>query len=141
MLAAFPTAGHERLDVFAGSWDTTITMPDGATSEATDTYRWVSGGHFMLHEVDALVDGKRLQSVEMMVPDGEGGVSLRSYDANGSVNDFTARLDGNGWSIEGEQQRFAGQFAKDGQTLSGAWQQRGDDGNWAPLMSVELRKR
>ena len=68
------------------------------------------------------------------------GYATRSYDADGSVNDFTAELTGSAWRITGSEQRFAGNFSADWQTLTGRWEQR-DGSEWRPLMTVALVKR
>jgi hypothetical protein len=137
---------RDRLNILIGTWDTTITLlnPDGSEGEkspVTDAYEWSPNGHFLYHDVDATMGGKRMQSLEIIAPREDGRYQTRSYDADGSINDFTAALDGRAWTIDGEVQRFRGTFSEDGQTLTGGWEQRGDDGGWSPLMTVVLKKR
>ncbi len=139
-------ARRRQLDILVGVWDTTITPvaadgSPGQSSQATDAYAWSANGLFLQHDVDAMMNGQRMKSMEVLAVDPDSGRYLtRSYDADGSMNDFVAELDGTEWRLIGAQQRFAGAFSADGQRLEGAWEQRGATG-WAPLMRVELRKR
>lgn len=137
---------RDRLDILAGVWDTTITMLDpegneGAVSKAVDRYDWMPGGFFLRHDVDAEMEGQLLQSMEIiaLARDGEG-YQTRSYDPDGTINDFSARLDGRQWRIVGAVQRFAGVFSADGAELSGEWEQKGGE-TWRRLMRVDLKKR
>jgi hypothetical protein len=135
-----------RLDALVGTWSTTIVLlnPDGTEGEvstAMDIYRWMSNGHFLLHDVDAVIGGQPVQSMEVIAVDPQGtGYVTQSYDADGSINNFTARLEGLSWQIHGREQRFSGAFSHNGQLLSGRWEQRQTD-NWLPLMTVKLRKQ
>ena len=60
-----------KLEVFIGTWNTTGEVleteanPSG-TLAATDTYRWLPGKHFIVHDVDARFDGKPTRSMEVM---------------------------------------------------------------------------
>ena len=52
-----------RFSVFIGTWNTTgdvFPIADVSSSDlvATDTYLWVPGQHFILHEVDARFGGQ-----------------------------------------------------------------------------------
>jgi hypothetical protein len=139
-------ARRRQLDILVGVWDTTITplQPDGSPgepSEAIDAYRWSANGLFLQHDVDADMAGERVLSMEILAVEPDSGRYVtRSYDADGSMNDFVAELDGREWRLTGEEQRFSGAFSPDGQRLEGEWEQRGNAG-WSRLMRVSLRKR
>lgn len=139
-------ARRRQLDILVGVWDTTIIplLPDGSPgepSQAIDAYRWSANGLFVEHDVDAQMGGQRLQSTEILAVEPETGRYVtRSYDADGSMNDFVAELDGRKWRLTGQVQRFSGAFSPDGQRLEGEWEQRGDAG-WTRLMRVSLCKR
>ena len=139
-------AQRRQLDILVGVWDTTITPieQDGSLGEpmpAVDAYRWSANGLFLQHNVDAQMGGQRMQSMEILAVEPETGRYVtRSYDADGSMNDFVAELDGREWRLSGQAQRFSGAFSPDGQRLDGEWEQRGDAG-WSRLLRVSLRKR
>ena len=146
MTTQFHSEHHARLNMLAGLWDTVITMlgPDGSegeSSQATDNYTWMPNGHFLVHEVDATMAGKPVQSMEIFgVDSATGAFFSRSYDADGSVNDFTARIVQRQFSIDGQSQRFAGTFSQDGRTMRGEWKQLAE-GQWLPFVRIVLTKR
>lgn len=142
----FPSEHHERLNILAGAWDTEIVAlhpdgSDGEVSRATDLYHWMPSGQFLVHEVDAMMGGTRVQSTEIFGVDLQSGQFFsRSYDPDGSVHDFTSRIDGRAYGIDGALQQFAGTFSADGQTMTGQWRQRVDEA-WQPFVRITLRKR
>lgn len=142
----FPNATMARLDALAGTWSTRIIMLDktGAEAEvfaATDIYRWMPGGHFLVHEVEAHMGGEPVRSMEItgIAADGETYVS-RNYDNAGQVSDYTAAMDGRHWRIDGATERFRGEIAADGKTLAGLWQRCAAD-RWIDWMRVTLTRR
>lgn len=141
----FPSSQHERLDVLAGVWRTRIAMLDETETEiehfaATDTYRWMPGRHFLLHDVDAMMTGQPVKSLEIIAANRESGqYTTRNYDNSGVVSDYAAALDGRNWSIDGEAERFRGSLSEDMQTLSGRWERRAGD-MWLPWMNVILTR-
>lgn len=141
-----PTAKHRALGVFGGKWITQGTIRathDAASAEmrAIDRYEWLPGGFFMLHKVDALIAGTVSQSIEVIGYDvARGCYSTHSYDDQGTSEEFTARLEGREWSIDGENFQFSGAFNADGSVLAGTWDQRNDTKQWIPWMDIELRK-
>jgi hypothetical protein len=141
-----PGTEHRALDIFEGKWITrgTIYAVGGEkTTEmhAVDEYEWLPGKFFMVHHVDARMDRVSAQSVEVMGYDAQQNCYVtRSYDDQGASADFTARLDGNDWEIDGETMRFRGAFKDHAATLSGTWEQLGDGGKWTPWIDIELRK-
>lgn len=146
MQTNFHSEHHRRLNILCGAWDTTIVMmegdgTEGGTSWATDTYRWMPNGHFMVHEVDAIIGDQHVQSMEIFGVDAASGEFFsRSYDPDGSTNDFASKIDGMDYSVVGKVQRFTGHFSEVGNILRGEWKQLvGDD--WKPFIRIVLMKR
>lgn len=60
-----------KFEVFVGTWNTTGEVfeteasPAGLLS-ATDTYRWLPGKHFIVHDVDARFDSQPTRSMEVI---------------------------------------------------------------------------
>lgn len=141
-----PGVKHHALDIFEGKWIThgTIHAVGGektAEMHAVDAYVWLPGKFFMVHHVDARMDRVSAQSTEIMgYDDKRGSYVTRSYDDQGASVEFTARLDGDNWEIDGETMRFRGAFKDDAATLSGTWEQLGDGGTWTRWIDIELRK-
>lgn len=137
----------DRLNALIGNWTTTITMLNsdgsaGTVSKGSDIYTWSANGKFVQHDVDAdMGRGNRVQSLEVIALDPSGsGYTARSYDPDGTFSDYSCELEGKSWQIDGEVQRFRGEFSEDGSTLEGQWEQNDGKRNWLPLMTVRLRK-
>ena len=141
----FPNEKHARLNLLAGVWKTEIVMLDekaveGERFEATDTYRWMPGGYFLLHDVDAVMMGEPVKSLEVIGVDASsGGYITRNYDNKGVVSDYKATLEDRIWKIQGEEERFKGIVDADGRKLTGRWE-RLEKSAWIPWMKVVLRK-
>jgi hypothetical protein len=143
--ADYPSEALARLNALSGVWQTRIAMLDSNAREvehfsATDTYRWLAGRHFMLHEVDAMMDGQHVQSLEVIGLDHPTGTyRSRNFDNAGAISDYTATMDGSAWSIDGAAERFRGRFNADGNLLSGRWDRLVGE-RWLPWMVVTLTR-
>lgn len=133
-----------RLEVFIGTWNTTgevletAAHPAGALV-ATDTYRWLPGRHFIVHEVDARFDGQPTRSMEVIGFDAaKKRFFSTSYDDQGATEDFVVALEGRRWSIRGKAVRFDGAFDARGKRLAGLWERRAGRAGWQPWIRLEL---
>ena len=137
-------ASISALEPLIGFWKTTIEMTDetGAvtTHHATDTYRRGLGGRFVLHDVAGEMAGQKLETLEILSPGKRGAFDCRSYDNTGAVADYTARIDGDRWSIRSDSLKFDGGFSEGGRVLSGVWKQK-RGGKWHLWLSITLRKQ
>ena len=78
---------------------------------ATDTYRWLPGKHFIVHDVDARFGDSPTRSIEVMGYDlSTKKYFARSYDDQGVSDDYEIALVRKRWSIVGETARFSGSF-------------------------------
>lgn len=141
-----PTDHHRRLNILAGTWDTSIILlesdgSDGEASQAIDTYFWMPNRQFLIHDVDAMMGGQHVRSTEIFgVDQASRQFFSRSYDHDGSTNDFVSRIEGNDYAIIGQIQRFSGRFSENGRMLQGEWRQF-HEGDWRPFVRITLRKR
>lgn len=133
-----------RLELFIGVWNTkgevlqTESGPAGALV-ATDTYRWLPGKHFIVHDVDARFDGQPTRSMEVMGYDQKGSKYFsRSFDDQGATEAFHLVLSGKRWRIEGDTVRFDGSFSADHDRLRGLWKLKTKRGVWQPWIDIEL---
>ena len=133
-----------RFDVFVGTWNTTGEVleteasPAGILS-ATDTYRWLPGRHFIVHEVDARFDSRPTRSMEVIGFDSsKRHYFARSFDDQGSTEAFVVALSGRRWSISGETVRFEGRFDVQKKRLAGLWELKGRKAGWQPWIKIEL---
>lgn len=133
-----------QLDVFIGTWNTTGEVLETASSPpgvlvVTDTYRWLPGKHFIVHEVDARFSGQPTRSMEIIGFDAATQrLVSRSYDDQGVTEAFVVALDGRRWTIEGKKVRFDGSFDTKKMRLTGTWEMRSGRARWQPWIRLEL---
>ena len=133
-----------KLEVFIGTWNTTgEVLETGANPAgnlvATDTYRWLPGRHFIVHDVDARFDGSPTRSMEVMGFDtSKKQFFARSYDDQGSTEAFVVALDGRRWTIKGKTARFSGSFDSQKNRLTGLWELKVATAGWQPWIKLEL---
>ena len=133
-----------RLATLIGVWNTTgavlKTAAGPATSLAgTDVYRWLPGGHFMVHEVDARFGSTPSRSVELIGHDAGSGRYLgHSYNDQGTIEQSEFALDGQTLSITSATARFRGGFDAAGNELTGLWELLAPQAGWRPWIELKL---
>jgi hypothetical protein len=138
------SAPMSRYEIFIGTWNTKgeVLATDGApaaTLSATDTYRWLPGNHFIVHDVDARFDDNPARSMEVIGYDLASRKYLaRSYDDQGASEVFEVALKGKSWSIAGASMRFSGRFDARGDKLTGLWELKGTKAGWQPWIRLKL---
>lgn len=139
-------SGMSRLEVFIGTWNTTgeVLGTDDApatTLVATDTYRWLPGRHFIVHEADARLGSTPTRSMEVIGYDRSArAFTSRAYDDQGGMEEFKLSLKGRRWSIVGKVVRFDGKFSEDRSELKGLWEMKGKKGRWQPWIVLKLER-
>ena len=131
----------EPLNVLVGKWKTTGRTLDESSEElsATDTYEWLDGGGFLVHRVAGSLGSKPLSSIEIIGLDGShDDFIMHSYDSSGSAVIMHGKLDGENWTIEGKDHRFAGVIR--GDRITGTWHMRDEAGRWSPWMEIVLTR-
>lgn len=139
-----PANRMSRFEVFIGTWNTTGEVYEtqaspAGTLSATDTYRWLPGKHFIVHDVDARFDHRPTRSMEVIGFDSAKKQHFaRSFDDQGSTEVFVVSLDGRRWSISGQAVRFKGSFDVRKTRLKGLWELKGRKAGWQPWIELEL---
>lgn len=120
-----PDSAVRALDRLVGTW----TISGDATG--TVTYRWLSGGHFLVQEGELELFGHHNTFTEIIGRErpfeGEpsADVKSRSYTAEGDTLDYAYELAGDTLTIWGGERgspaSYTGTFSADGNTLTGAW--------------------
>jgi len=133
-----------RFEIFIGIWNTrgeVLATEAGlaTTLSATDTYRWLPGQCFIVHDVDARFGKEISRSMEVVGYDQVRRKHVaRSYDDKGISEIFDVVLRGNRWRILGETARFDGKFDVGGNRLTGLWELKGKKSGWQPWIRLEL---
>jgi hypothetical protein len=139
-----PANRMSKFEVFIGTWNTTgdvlaTEASPAGTLVATDTYRWLPGKHFIVHDVDARFDNVATRSMEVMGFDSSTmHYFARSFDDQGSAELFVVALHGRRWSISGKTVRFKGSFDVQKKRLGGLWERKGKKAGWQPWIKLEL---
>lgn len=133
-----------KFEIFIGTWNTTGQVLEtedrpAGTLLATDTYRWLPGKHFIVHDVDARFDGSPARSMEIIGFDTAKRQHVaRSYDDQGVSDLFIMALKGRRFSVTGKAVRFGGSFDAQGVRLAGLWELKGRTRGWQPWIKLEL---
>ena len=135
-----------RFEVFIGTWNTrgefyeTDDAP-ATTLSATDTYRWLPGRHFIVHDVDARFGTDIARAMEVIGFDaGSKKYVARSYDDKGASETYEVSLNGRRWRITGKTTRFDGRFDSAGDRLTGLWELKKPRGRWQPWIELEVTR-
>lgn len=141
-----PASAYRRLGIFEGTWRTHGLIVATAETPAmditgTDTYTWLPGRFFMLHQVDVKMGSDRNQTTEIMGYDrATGRYMLHYFDNQGNQGLMYGALHENEWTITGETLRFSGSFNAGGKGLSGIWQKTENGSDWTLFMTIDLIK-
>ncbi|HYC90793.1 MAG TPA: DUF1579 family protein [Thermoanaerobaculia bacterium] len=133
-----------RFGIFIGLWNTRgeVLATDASPATvlvATDSYRWLPGGKFIVHDVDARFGDEVTRSMEVIGYDlATRRYMARSYDDKGTSDTFEVELHGRRWRITGKTVRFDGRFSADGSRLTGLWELKGK--RWQPWIDLHLER-
>ena len=133
-----------RFVVFIGTWNTTgdvLETEDAPASKliATDTYRWLTGKHFIVHDADARFGANATRSMEVIGYDPVAQEHFsQSYDDQGTTERFEVALNGKSWRIVGKSVRFDGKFDARSNRLIGLWELKGERVGWQPWIKLRL---
>jgi len=138
-----PNTRMSRFAIFIGAWNTTgeIHAVGGAPASelvATDTYRWMPGRHFIMHDADARMGKTVARSTEIIGYDAKARQFFaRAYDDQGGYEVYEVDLRGKHWSIRGRTVRFSGRFDRTGEQLAGLWEMKSGR-RWEPWIDIRL---
>jgi len=135
------------LDAFEGKWNTegkVYDSPYGPASEITgiDTYEWLPGGYFLIHNVNVLIGGVNSIAIEIIGYDTlNNNYFMHSYDNQGNNIIMQASINNKNLIFTGEKIRYKGKFSDDGMSITGNWEYLDDDLNWKLWMDIKLTKK
>ena len=133
-----------KFEFLIGTWNTTGVVLETESNPpgnllATDTYRWLSGQHFIVHDVDARFDGTPARSMEIIGFDArKRRCFATSYSDQGAVESTVIELSGRRLRIKGATVRFDGSFDAARNRLSGLWELKGSKARWQPWIEFEM---
>ncbi|BCK55851.1 hypothetical protein [Nocardia wallacei] len=121
------------LDRLVGTWKVT------GGAEGVVTYRWMTGGYFLIQEVELEQYGERIEGIEVIGRERPYGadapsadIKSRFYGNKGDTLDYVYELDGDVLTIwageKGSPAYLRSTFDATGDVLSGAWVYPGGGG-------------
>jgi len=147
-----------RLGVFVGDWVVEACFPGGQPAPAStreeglrgrSRFEWTLDGQFLLQRTEAPV-AEAPDSLTIVSTGLEAGrYTQHYYDSRGVVRLYAMTLADGVWTLTREspdfspldfQQRFTGTFSEDGNTISGGWEKRLNDGDWEHDFALTYRK-
>lgn len=143
--ASGPAPGMNAFEVFEGRWKTTgkilsTTGTPAVSIEGFDSYRWLNGGNFMLHQVDVQMGDEHVRAVELIMREkGSDRFLMHYFGGEGGTGTMHASCNGNEWKFESAAERFNGSFSSGGTILIGKWERNTGQG-WVSWMEIELRR-
>jgi hypothetical protein len=141
------TPGMNLLDFLIGKWNTSgeIMASEGnAASQftGTDSYEWILDGHYILHQVDVIMNNEKVEAFEIIgdYDPGTKRYKLRSFDNQGTFTAMEGFLDEKGtFHILGDKM-CARLSVIDKNTMSAHWENSKDNQKWVPWMDLTLSK-
>lgn len=141
------TSAHRRLQPLVGHWwsegETVATGDEPSVQvRGTDDYRWLAGGHFLVHRVDVHMGDAKVDAIEMIGYDAASGAyPMRSYDNDGGETLMTGEFRGDGtYRLSADEQRSTVEFGEDGRHMAAHWERRTDGGEWEPWMEMRFTR-
>ena len=105
-----PGPEHQRLEVFLGKWNQVgeaLESPYGAAGKltSTDTFEWLAGGFFMLHQWQARQGAVEFKATEILGYDSRNRVyTSHTFDNFGNSGSYKYTVQGSTWTTTGESE-------------------------------------
>lgn len=149
-----PSAAHQRLQVFIGTWHAKGTSyadgQDPADPRAArmpwtsdESYEWLPGSFFVLHRWGARVGKREFNGAEVLGYDkSESGYFTRMFDDAGHHPDYVASVSGKVWCFTEAQTRATVTVRDGGNKMTIQWEWKNGGRKWLPLCDrIAVRKR
>lgn len=149
-----PGVGHQRLNVFVGTWHTEGQQCEGpvgpaATIRAVDTYEWLPGEFFLVHRFEGHVGDGAAGCIEIIGYDAQSQSYRRhTFYNNGLANEWRSHERDGTWTLAGDwhmqgkpvKVRCTTAFSDAGHTMRSTWQQSSDGSSWETFWDVKASK-
>ncbi|MFY0407046.1 DUF1579 family protein [Solicola sp. PLA-1-18] len=146
-MSPLPQPHVRALAPLVGRWRTSGTVLDAggdvvAQIRGTDTYRWLTGGAWLVHEVDVMMGDDHAEALELIGDrdPASGGWLMRAFDASGDFGTMTlTRLDDGTLLAVGDAVRSLLRPAADGGSMTAVWEQE-RSGTWTRWMDMSFTR-
>lgn len=133
-------------ETIIGRWRTAGTVfgengEPAAIIAGTDEYEWMPGGKWVVHRVDVMMGGDRVQALEL-IGDHDAVTdtyAMRAFDGSGAYGRMTANLNPDGsWTFRGDGMRSTLWPSKDKSSMAARWERQDDTGSWIHWMDMRF---
>jgi len=145
-----PAPGLEALLPLVGKWHTEGAQLEGplgpaASFVAVETFEWLDGGHFLVHQLDGRFGQQPAACIEIMGIKPNGHIYAQSFYNDGNSNTWQVEAKGSNLVLSGEwaagggpsfHVRYVMSFTDAGNTLEGQWEQSRDGRIWKPFLDA-----
>ena len=143
-----PSPELKRLDALVGKWVTEWRTKDCSFDPAfriigTDTYEWLPGELFLVHQVDVRMDSEPYRVIEIIggYDAGSKTFPMRAFDSRGDFTTMHASISAAGvWTFAAETTRATLVISTDGSSMKADWEQSSDGLNWTPWMEMKFTR-
>ena len=139
----------ERLEVFVGEWVLEARFPGAEPVLARTWFEWALDRQFLVQRTENPVaeapDGLMIVSTDPQT----GAYTQHYYDSRGVVRLYAMTLAAGTWTLTRESadftpldfgQRYTGTFSADLNAITGGWEMRLPDADWAPDFVLNYRR-
>ena len=149
-----PGVGHQRLNVFVGTWHTEGQQCEGpvgpaATIRAVETYEWLPGEFFLVHRFEGHVGDGAAGCIEIIGYDAQSqSYPTHTFYNNGLANEWRSHERDGTWTLAGDwhmqgksvKVRCTTAFSDAGHTMRSTWEQSSDGSSWETFWDVKASK-
>jgi hypothetical protein len=149
-----PGAGHQRLNVFVGTWDTEghqceSSVGPAAKIRAVETYQWLPGEFFLVHRFEGQVRDSAAGCIEIVGYDAQSqSYPTHTFYNNGLANEWRSHERDGTWTLAGDwhmqaksvKVRCTTAFSDAGHTMRSKWEQSSDGSSWETFWDVKASK-
>jgi hypothetical protein len=115
-------------------------LASAAPWTSDETYTWMPGCRFLLHQWDAAVGRQPFRGTEILGHDEDLGFFAELFDDQGHHRTYRVAHEGSIWTFSEPATRAAITVAPDGERLDIVWQWKNGGTEWLPLCDrVALR--
>jgi hypothetical protein len=136
------------LDALLGKWKSvgkTIASPSEPVVRivGTDSYKWMAGGFFLVHNAKVTVGKDTVEVLEMIgtYDTSSKTYPMRAFDNTGNFSTMKASVGVDGiWTFVGKSQRATLTISKDGKTMKAKWKRSKNAKNWEHWMDMKFTR-
>jgi Protein of unknown function (DUF1579) len=146
--------GHQRLNVFVGTWHTEGQQREGpigpaASIRALETYEWLPGEFFLVHRFKGRVGDGEAECIEIIRYDAQSqSYPTHTFYNNGLANEWQSHERDGTWTLAGDwhmqgksvKVRCTTAFTDAGHAMRRTWEQSCDGSSWETFWDVKSSK-